>query len=221
MKPISMLCLSFLLSASATAHADELAAESPEAPVRDTVLGLSFAPDDLGAVTLEGERVVGPRMSVGVGVRVGLTRGVGSTKSFGTGLSPDEGDNDYHSYVLGVGPRVRFFLSGTAPEGVWLSPGLEVSYLWRSIDNGPDSLRLERREHQWGASGVLLIGYTAILGKGLVLQAGVGGEVRHDWFEYESHTRTLGVENPQSVLGSRIRQWTVSERLALTVGWAF
>src|SRR5690349_3751609 len=71
MKHIHALLMTVLLSTSVTAAADELSAPLPQE--RRTVLGISVLPF-ISSSTLEvgGERVLSPRLSVGLNMRAGL-----------------------------------------------------------------------------------------------------------------------------------------------------
>ncbi|MCE9668848.1 hypothetical protein LY474_13570 [Myxococcus stipitatus] len=219
MKSISTLCLSFSLFVSTLAHADGLAAAPPEKPVRDTVLTVSFSPQDWGDVSLEASRVMSPGLALGVELLAGLNRSDTTLDVLAVDGYLHGGDDTYGSYMLGVGARARFFLAGTAPEGPWLSPGLAVSRAWRSFTYDSNGLHNETRERQWGASADLLVGYTAIVGNGLVVQLGVGGEAHHGWSRLASRSTGIGEESPTGS-STRARKWTLNERLELSVGWA-
>ncbi|MFY2556306.1 hypothetical protein ACN469_01575 [Corallococcus terminator] len=220
MKPIHMLCLTLL--SSAVAHAQELSASPSVSTARNTVLGVAITPNELGVVTLEGERVVSPRVSVGLGLRTGFTQ----AKNWSTAMAPGEPESEGGSsgFILGVGPRARFFLVGDAPEGLWVSPGLEVTRSWRRYE-GDGQMSVTESEHRtWSFGATAMLGYTAILGRGLAVQAGVGAEVRHDSSRASINiTPKPGYEDSyfggeQSIKG---RSWLVNERLALSLGWAF
>lgn len=220
MKPIHMLCLTLL--SSAVAHAQELSASPSVSPARKTVLGVSITPDELGVVTLEGERVVSPRVSVGLGLRTGFREQKGWSGYVLPGLQSDESRTSH--FILGVGPRARFFLVGDAPEGLWLSPGLEVTRGWRRyVYEGQASIN-DSEERTWSFGATAMLGYTAILGRGLAVQAGVGAEARHDSSRYSnSAVARPGYEGqvPVGELSGKGHSWVLDERLALSLGWAF
>ncbi|NTX10142.1 hypothetical protein HUA76_05050 [Myxococcus sp. CA056] len=220
MKPIHMLCLTLL--SSVAAHAQELSAGPSVSPARKTVLGVSVTPDELGVVTLEGERVVSPRVSVGLGLRTGFTQQKGWSDSLVSGERENEAGSS--TFVLGVGPRARFFLVGDAPEGLWVSPGLEVTRSWRRFEiEGQASLN-DNEQRIWSFGATAMLGYTVILGRGLAVQAGVGAEARHDSSQYTSNvTAKPGYEGlfPVGEQSNEGRSWVIDERLALSLGWAF
>lgn len=220
MKPIHMLCLTLL--SSAVAHAQELSAAPSVSPSRKTVLGISVTPADLGVVTLEGERVVSPRVSVGLGLRTGFRKQKGWSGYVLPGLQGDESRTS--SFILGVGPRARFFLVGDAPEGLWLSPGLEVTRGWRRyVYEGQSSIN-DSEDRTWSFGATAMLGYTVILGRGLAVQAGVGAEARHDSSRYSnSVTARPGYEEqvPVGEQSGKGSSWALDERVALSLGWAF
>jgi hypothetical protein len=126
--------------------------------------------------------------------------------------------------MLGVGPYARFFLTGTAPEGLWLSPRVEVARWWtnsHSFDaQGWENVMEDRR---WSIGGVAMLGYSAIVGRGLSLQVGVGAEARHERGELVGRYSLPLVEGgvSESEQRTRSRAWHVRERIEASVGWAF
>ncbi|WP_141333225.1 hypothetical protein [Myxococcus sp. AB025B] len=215
MRVMSSLCL--VLLSSAVAHANPSSTVSTEAVPRKTVVGLAVNPTDWGQLVLEGERVVGPRVSVGLGLHVGVHVSNGSRDLERTEQRLETRDS---LFQLGVVPRARFFLSGTAPEGLWVSPQLEVIHQWREYeqfvveDEGNES---SIRSLQLG--GAALVGYTAILGQGLAVQAGVGVGARHSSDRYESRQPVL--PSGEVNTSTKGRSWTFDERLQVSLGWAF
>ncbi|GEN07760.1 hypothetical protein SAMN05443572_101215 [Myxococcus fulvus] len=215
MRVMPWLCL--VLLSSAVAHADSSSTVSTEAVPRETVVGLAVNPMDWGSVMLEGERVVGPHVSVGLGLLVGVHVSNGSRDLETTEQRLETRDA---LFQLGAVPRVRFFLSGAAPEGLWVSPQLEVIHQWRRYeqfvveDQGNES---SIRSLQLG--GAALVGYTAILGRGLAVQAGVGAGVRHSSDQYEDRQQVLPDGERNST--RKGRSWTFDERLQVSLGWAF
>ncbi len=219
MKQLHTLLMTVLLSAAASAAEPGPVPAGTEAP--RTILGVAFTPAQWGALTLEGERVVGPRLTVGLGLRAGIARS-GGRREYEEQPGPNV-EGDQAVYLLGAGPQARFFLTGTAPEGLWLSPRLEVARAWASYENRNDGGWDASTEHrQWSLGGTALLGYSTIVGRGLAIQAGVGVEARYESNRYTDH------HLPPTDSGfvafesrSRIRSWSVNERLALSLGWAF
>ncbi|AKF84633.1 hypothetical protein MFUL124B02_01975 [Myxococcus fulvus 124B02] len=209
------LCL--VLLSSAVAHADSSSTVSTEAVPRETVVGLAVNPMDWGSVMLEGERVVGPHVSVGLGLLVGVHVSNGNNDVGPLGPRLETRDS---TFQVGIVPRARFFLSGAAPEGLWVSPQLEVIHRWQRYeqfvveDQGNES---SIRSLQLG--GAALVGYTAILGQGLAVQAGVGAGFRHSSDRYENRQQVL--PDGERNTSTKGRSWTFDERLHISLGWAF
>jgi hypothetical protein len=221
MKHIHTLLMTVLLSASASAAETEAPPPAPES--RRTILGILFNPSQLGVLALQGERVVSPRVSVGLGVRAGILRAGGETR-YSTPSGTDM-ESERSSYLVGVGPQARFFLTGTAPQGLWLSPQLDVTRSWGRFYSRGSPLaewESETKTRGWSIGGTALLGYSTVVGKGLAVQIGAGVETRYE------RTRNADQHNPPSDSGlfwsdsmRRSRSWYVSERVALSLGWAF
>ncbi|MFP2933343.1 hypothetical protein ACLESO_50995 [Pyxidicoccus sp. 3LG] len=221
MNSIHMLLMTTLLSASAASAAEETEAPPTEPPqVRRNVVGMSITALQSGALSLEGERVVSPRVSVGLGLRLGLSRwDFLSESSEGPVFG---GDTERTHTYLGVDPRVRFFLTGAAPEGLWLSPRLELARRWTNSDGDDPLWTNESKERGWSVGGSAQVGYSVIVGRGLAIQGGVGVEAA-----YESSRQTyrstppLGSGVPVDEGEYRSSAWHVGHRMDVSVGWAF
>ncbi|MFP2909727.1 hypothetical protein ACLESD_32710 [Pyxidicoccus sp. 3LFB2] len=220
MNHIHTLLMTSLLSTSALA-ADSAEPVVPVPETHRTILGVSAMPLLLGdrVLQVEGERVMGPRLSVGLGLRMGLSHGetqidVPEDSGF-TGRSGQSG------FLLGVEPMARVFLTGTAPEGLWVSPRLGFTH-FRSESQSemvPSGNAFERRS--WTVSGAALLGYSAIVGRGLAVQFGAGLEARSARSTTKSRLPVLGTGGEIVESESSDRAWSVGERLDLSVGWAF
>lgn len=171
-------------------------------------------------VELEGERVLGERFSVGLGLfasfdhtrfRLEEPRPNGS-----------EGTNRTQ-YELGLTPGVRFYLTGRAPQGLWLSPRLEVSLgrasngMLSSTLNGP--LLPDLHYSLWSVSGMAVLGYSVVVEPGFTVQAGVGVGARRDATAYDQGT--WDPDGGLSVEQVHNTTWSFSQRLLLNLGWAF
>ena len=221
MKHLHTLLMTVLLSTSASAAEAVPSADAPEA--RRTILGVLINPSQWSLLTLQGERVMGPRVSVGLGVMAGVLRSAGDVETSNTSGPTMESRSD--ASLVGIAPLARFFLTGTAPEGLWLSPQLGVYRSWgnSSTQGSPESGWENQQESRtWGFSGTALVGYTTVVGQGLAVQVGAGVETRYE------HTRSLSLFRPTPGSGEvsneswgRSRGWSVRERLALSLGWAF
>ncbi len=112
----------------------------------------------LGFTHVQVERAFGPRLSVYAGPNLRLYDGLLPTI-----------DGPY--FGLGAEVGVRGFFVGAAPEGAWvMARGVLARVSTR--DPAPDAAA--------GGYTSGLIGYTAILGPGLVLSGGLG----ISWFDY-------------------------------------
>jgi hypothetical protein len=214
MKHIHVVLMTVLLSASASAAEGE-----PEA--RRNILGVSLMLNQWGTVGLTAERVVGPRLMVGLGIRGGLQRTAGSIEGEDSLMPGSEQKNS--SYMLGVGPQARFFLTGTAPEGLWLSPRLEATRWWMDWHTkGQVGWVNASEDRRWSLGGVAMVGYSAIVGRGLSVQVGVGAEARHERGQSVSvYTPQEGSDLAPSELRTKNRNWHLRERFEASLGWAF
>lgn len=218
MKRIQNVSLAVLLLCTSVAGATE-----PDVSARrDSVVSLAIAPDDWRNLTIEGERVVSPRMTLGLGVLVAVRQEWLSTVP----MVPEGARRASENSLMQVGliPRLRYFLTGTAPEGLWLSPGLELTYRWGRWreEPSPISSQSTSSNQTWALGGRLMLGYTAILGPGVTLQAGAGIGVEHAW---KQHRNTLvlpsgeGLQGGETTLKQRV--WALDNRMTLAMGWAF
>ncbi|WP_338864657.1 hypothetical protein [Myxococcus stipitatus] len=106
MKRIQNVSLAVLLLCTSVAGANTLGDTSGH----DTVVSLAVAPDEMGILMLEGQRAVSPRVTLGLGLLAGFRQTSSSINR-----------------VDAAGQRLE-----TNPEGLWLSPGLEVTHSWGS-----------------------------------------------------------------------------------------
>ncbi|XXF76160.1 DUF3575 domain-containing protein [Myxococcaceae bacterium GXIMD 01537] len=225
----SAMVLTAVLWATAAGAAEELASEA-EVQARRTFVGLSVLPLGTGgAVGLEAERAVGERVSVRLGVRAGASL---------TSQGIDGQGTDYSSFQIAATPGVRFFLTGRAPEGLWVGPNLELSRGWMNTTSkwvntiSGESATQSSDSTRWGVGGELMLGYTLVLSRGLTAQAGVG--FGGGWSSIESEgfvfppigatVPTSGVRALQTQLPvetQHVESWNFRERVSLAVGWAF
>ena len=188
---------------------------------RRNVVTLSVPLQGLGSqVTLEGERVLGERVSVGLGVSA-------DWEDNQLRLDPRAGglmggwNNTY--LELGLAPSMRFYLTGTAPQGLWVSPRLEVGYgrsshaLVNPDESIPNPINNESEAWFMGAMGV--VGYSVVLEPGFTLQGGVGLGARR--YASSHHQPTLNLDGSVTDLDYRDTRWMFAERFVLNVGWAF
>jgi hypothetical protein len=217
-----LLMLTVLLSTSALADdAAEVGAPPLSVPSsRQTVVGISVVPlIGNGVLELEGERVVGPRLSVGMRLRAGLARTESEQDIRNDlGMAQSSGNSEY---LLGAEPMARIFLTGTAPEGLWLSPRLGVAYQQWGIETQLSPVDASTEARSWRFTGAALLGYSTIVGKGLAVQFGAGLEAGYSRSSSTSRMPVLGAEGQVAESESRQRSWSVSERVDVSVGWAF
>jgi hypothetical protein len=224
----AMMAVAGLLATGAGAAepgASKQAAQAPEAGTRRTFVGLSVLPRsslESGALALEAERAVGERVSVRVGLRVGASwRG----QEFDDGT--DAGARDFS---VGVEPGFRYFLTGSAPRGLWVGPSLELRRMWGSakvFGLAEDGFDLELGRRSWSLGAAALVGYSMVLTEGLTVQAGLGFGATRSWERNDRYGVVLGVQSTQAaqqpprIEEARSTSWSVGERISLAVGWSF
>ncbi len=209
-----IMACAVLLATVASASEGEAPAEAEE---RRMFVGLVPVPLDRGLIAVDGEWRVGPKLSVRIGGR------------FGARLSQNEsvrGAGEVHSDVnVGLEPGVRYYLTGTTLDGLWIGPHLELSRGWfthelLSTTLGVNASLLSVKGHgrSWSAGAGVLIGYSVVLPRGLTVQAGVGFGASYS----SIRTTTPGVSpGLNQLLQSHSRSWGAAERATLAVGWAF
>jgi hypothetical protein len=164
----------------------EIAAPATAAP-QNTI---TFNPVALvfGAISLEYERAVADSVSVFVSPKVLAFNAYGL-------------DDGTSIFAAGASVGARIFLSGTAPEGTWLSPTVGVAYV--NIDVGEEEATVV------GYEGEVLFGHTWIWNSGFALSLGIGG----GYADYSAEST-----NPDDdEIG--LRGFTVAGRAS--IGWAF
>lgn len=216
MKHIHTLLMTVVLSTSVTAAADELAAPPPEA--RKNILSVSVMPlFQNGLLEVSGERVVAPRVSVGLGLRAGVLHSDSRSELVGIPNTAQEAEQS--SYLLRVEPMARIFLTGTAPEGLWMSPRLSLSRSWSKSGSG--GLMTSYDTRAWDVGGAALLGYSAVVGKGLAVQFGGGLEALYSDNRTTMRGPSLGSDAGIITTEFKNRSWSLRERVEVSVGWAF
>jgi hypothetical protein len=168
-------------------------------------------------VSLEGEHVLGDRFSVGLGVFTSFRH---QRQRF---TEPAEAvGRDSTAFQVGLAPSARFYLTGSAPQGLWLSPRVELGLGGSSsspVGAPPDEpvLRSSSSDN-WSVGAMAVLGYSVVLEPGFTVQGGVGVGARRDTF-----TSDLGMIVEDRLVTMRVRQsvWNFTERLVVNVGWAF
>lgn len=202
-----LLLCGMLLATVASASEQE---PSPELESRRTFVGLEAAELSRGLLAVDGERVLSPMFSVRLGIRLGGRR-LEDTESQ-TPLATS-------SFTLGVAPGLRFYLTGTAPEGPWVGSHVELLRQGYSTRFG-DSAEAATRNRAWSAGVSTLVGYSMVVSRGLTVQAGVGLAASYATGQMTVRNTTLP-SGESEVLTFDQRSWGVSERASLAVGWTF
>jgi len=203
-----LLVCAVLLATVATAAEKEA---SPEAEARQTFVGLAPIPLGRGLVAIDAEHAVGPRLSLRTGIRIGA----GVSKS-----QAAAGDGGNATLNLSVEPGLRYYVTGTALDGLWIGPHLELAYGLFDNENvqGTDTFKSHGRN--WSAGVGALVGYSMVVSRGLTVQAGVGLGAAYMWDRSTMQGLELPSGQPTETEFSS-RRWGVSERATLAVGWSF
>lgn len=186
-------------------------------------LPLSGLSEQVGAGV---EHAIGPHVALAgaaktwgsfLGNEAYLTEGVGPT--LGT-----------HHWGVGVDAGVHFYFTGRAPEGFWVGPHVEMSMTRQSSENVftptwvmPDERHVYvSRARRVDYGGSVRLGYTAIVGPGLTVQAAVGLAA------LVNRTSAFSIHHPPTddgypgfgMSGLDFRSVTVAPRMTVGLGWA-
>ncbi|RKH20430.1 hypothetical protein D7X74_03910 [Corallococcus sp. CA047B] len=227
---VSIQKLGLLLSLVSTSVFAQEGITTGSVPVaRRNVVSLALPLEGLyPQLAIEGERVLDEHVSVSLGV-------FGSVQHDRSRMDdpPEIGfeGTDTTQYRVGLAPAVRFYLSGTAPQGLWVSPRLELSYgrqTYENVGNFPSgggiSFPLIPSESEtWSLGGMALVGYSVVLEPGFTVQAGVGLGARRDAVSYDMVGASVIGEPPVEIemqKGHRT-DWSFTQRVLVNLGWAF
>ena len=147
----------------------------------------------LGMVALEYERATSENLSLYVAPSYW-------SLSFGSG----DDEFGFASYGLGIG--ARYFMSGVAPEGFWVAPGIDIGFAsaeWRGVEGSGVGFGI-------GAQ----LGYTWILGDVFDISLGLGAQYASN--EVEVEVDEAGIKETQTNGYSG-----VSPTLRFAIGAAF
>jgi hypothetical protein len=159
---------------------------------------------------VEAERELDERFSVNLGLHVGFNLGQFE------GLY---GDMRMDFLQLGVEPGARFYLTGSALDGMWVGPRLELAHTWQGSTSEGTPVESVNSLREWGLGGALLTGYSIRLGQGFSVQAALGVGVTH---RRGPHTGTaISPEGEPQSQSTPFRSWNVGHRAQLAVGCAF
>lgn len=211
-----LLVCAVLWAAVAAAEEKEPA---PEAESRQTFVGLVATSLGRGLVAIDGEHAVSPRLSIRTGIRIG--GGLVRNDEIPRGLSTGNTSN----LSAGLEPGIRYYVTGTALDGMWLGPHVELSYGRFTTStvigslNSPVTTEVTNHGREWHVGVGTLVGYSMVVTRGLTVQAGVGLGGGYS----SSRTELGDTGNPEQPDGLefKTRSWQVSERAMLAVGWSF
>ncbi|MFB1484842.1 hypothetical protein [Corallococcus sp. RDP092CA] len=208
---------------SAVAFAEEGITTGSFPVERHNVVTVSLPIQGLdGQVSLEGERVLGERFSVGLGVFAALTHNRSRQDVVGGSTALGYDSTTYH---FGLAPGVRFYLTGRAPQGLWLSPRLEVAVGGNSYSRVPESegvgaSLLDNNSDTWSLGGTAILGYSVVLEPGFTVQGGVGLGARREANSYDIGA-LLGPVGEASTTRVHESSWRLTQRIVVNLGWAF
>lgn len=209
---------------SAGAFAEEGVTTGSFPVERRNVVSVSLPIQSLSdQVSLEGERVLGERFSVGLGVFASFTHDRSRRDANETGVNTDF---DATSYRFGLAPGVRFYLTGRAPQGLWLSPRLEVAVGGNSyapveeLQGGVGASLLDNNSDTWSLGGSATLGYSVVLEPGFTVQGGVALGARRDASAYDV-TRLGPIVDGSNVDRVHYSVWHLTQRIVVNLGWAF
>lgn len=168
-KIISGLLAALVLSTAGVASAQDLASSVESEGPKNTITANPFLLL-FGAFNFEYERAVSPRLSWYV------------APSYWS-YSVSAGSGEASSSAYGLGGGLRYFLTGTAPEGFFVSPGVSLAYATTDFGTGADA---------FGYDISAVGGYTWIFGGVFDLSLGLGVAYR------EMEVKAGGMEIGQS-----------------------
>jgi hypothetical protein len=227
MRMMNRMMVGVLLLSASHALAEDEVVEAEERPAARTVLTTDVLGMLRGTLQLEGEHAVTNWLSVrlGVGFSFHVTRS--DALAFGV-IAPFQSPLFTESVSQGWGvnaePGLRFFLSGTAPEGLWVGPHLGLSMFRTGFENLSGEQQVSVSDGRTVTLyGDLLVGYTLLLPKGFTLQAAVG--VRTGQSTSTTWTRALTLPDGELVplpgTPFRSTQWNTQPATRLAFGWTF
>jgi hypothetical protein len=199
------------LLGAAAGNEDEAVTSStvPLSESRRMFVGVTVPLVDRHGFSVEGEREVDEHLSVNLGLRLALDLET---------LNGLLGDSDEAYLRVGLEPGARFYVTGSALDGMWVGPRLEVAHRWRELGGGEHPVG--SRERAWNVGGAVLTGYSLRLGRGFTVQAALGlGLTYERGTVSEPTTLTGGGEFVE--VRTPFDEWTAGPRGQLSVGWTF
>ncbi|NRD52905.1 hypothetical protein D7Y15_26330 [Corallococcus sp. AB030] len=209
-----------LVFVSAVAFAEQGVTSGSFPVERRNVVTVSVPLQNLNQLSLEGERVMGERFSVGLGVFASFAHQRSRFEEVQAG-GLEGYDTSYLQF--GLAPSVRFYLTGRAPQGLWVSPRLEASLGRISDETVVNHLEGEppsrKPTDDWAVGGTAVLGYSLVVEPGFTVQGGVGFGARREAFAYDA--MRLGDDGRLGMVRVRQATWLFTQRILLNVGWAF
>ncbi|HEX8436751.1 DUF3575 domain-containing protein [Archangium sp.] len=177
---------------------------------RRTFVGL-VVPLSARGFSLEGEQELDERFSVNLGLRMGFSVGEEEGR---------HGDEDTRYLLLGAEPGARFYMTGSAMDGLWFGPRLELARAWREPSTATTPALGESFQREWHMGGAVLLGYSLRLRHGFSVQAALGVGVTNRFVRQSGATAPLEGGEPHPWTDSFVA-WNVGHRAQLAVGWTF
>jgi hypothetical protein len=206
-----------VLWAAVAAAAEEKEA-APEAEARKTFVGLVATSLGRGVVAIDGEHALSTRLSIRTGIRIsgGMTRDDGNAALNG----------DTSNLSVGLEPGIRYYVMGTALDGMWIGPHVELSRgrftttstVLGSL-NSPVKTEVTNHGREWSVGVGALVGYSMVVSRGLTVQAGVG--LGGAYTSSRTDFGDTGISEQPNAMVFRMKRWEASERAMLAVGWSF
>ncbi|HSP79005.1 MAG TPA: hypothetical protein VLQ93_10775 [Myxococcaceae bacterium] len=175
---------------------------------------------------LEGERVLSERIGVRLGVslsfsdvRIGREDPILSDN----GAVIARSELNIQGFGAAVEPGLRVYLTGRAPEGLWIGPQLGVGVSRSTTESRSERTQQSstRDSRVVTLSGAALVGYSVILPKGITLQVAAGvGTSQLSISEWPVHGSSTGEPVP-NVPPGRSYRWETQPLTRLALGWAF
>jgi hypothetical protein len=191
--------------------------QETEEPVQRNVLSLDVINPTWSRFAVSGERVLSERVSVQLGVALTL---VASHSSSQLDDELRELTADSRSFGIELLPAARFYLLGRAPVGLWVGPQLGAGITHDRGTWGTEPSKITSSRRFLSVRGAALAGYSAALGKHVILQAALGvGAFRSLRTEFPASATQPGL-----VSGDGPRDhvtWEVRPTTQLSLGWAF
>jgi hypothetical protein len=229
MRMMSRMMVAVLVLAAGHAFAEDEAVETEERPAARTFfLGMDAVGVLRGTLQLEAEHAVTRWLSV----RLGLGGSLGSSDSdyllgLGGGFSPFQlgpvvTDWKDEGWSVNAEPGLRFFLFGSAPEGLWVGPHLGLGLMRTRYESlSSEQLIFVTDTRMVMVAGDVMVGYTLLLTRGFTLQTAVGVRTSQRTSTRWARALNLDGELTQVSTPYESTQWTTQLAARISLGWTF